>query len=249
MRQDLIFWETHWKDAKNKAVVHKELVRVILDSLDISGRRILEVGAGLGGDIMYLVNKGAKGTVVDFSKTSLSRIEKLAKEKQVPIEIIRSNARTLPFKDETFDLVFHQGLLEHFTNSLPILKEQKRVLKRRGYILVDVPHKYNLYTLYKHWKMMRNRWITPWETEFGKKDLVELLKKAGFVPQKSYYRTFYPPGFGKIIKGKLPTKLRCFVFLNRGIFHWALKFFGQRLESSPLRIFYYQNVGVVAQKL
>lgn len=248
MKQDLICWETHWKDIKNKAVVHQELVRAVLDTLDIRGKKVLEVGAGLGGDIVYLVNKGAKCTVVDFSETSLFRIEKLAKEKHAHIEIIKADAGVLPFKDETFDLVFHQGFLEHFTNPLPLLKEQKRVLKRRGYILVDVPHKYNFYTPYKHWKMKRNKWITPWETEFGIKELIALLKKAGFSYKKSYYRTFFPPGFSKIIKGELPRRIKYFDFLNQGIVHRIFKFLGQKLEVSPLRVLYCQNVGVIAQK-
>ncbi len=51
------------------------------------------------------------------------------------------DALNLPHRDEYFDVVFSLGLIEHFkkNDKYRILKEQKRVLKRGGYLICQVP--------------------------------------------------------------------------------------------------------------
>ena|GEM_PF-6113753 len=80
----------------------------------------------------------------------------------------------------SFDLIFHQGFLEHFREPGLILAEQYRVLKRGGYILVDVPQKYCLYTVRKQIAIKRGTWFAGWETQFGPRELEKLLRQAGF---------------------------------------------------------------------
>ena len=46
----------------------------------------------------------------------------------------------LPFPDETFDLIFHQDVIEHTTQPYFFLREQCRVLKKGGLIIVGTPN-------------------------------------------------------------------------------------------------------------
>jgi len=247
-RSNLDKWENLWQGKKNKPVVHQKLTETILKTMDVKDKKILEIGSGLGGDIAYLAEKGANCTAVDISQTSLKRITKLAKTKSITVKTTFCDAKDLIFKDESFDIVFHQGFLEHFKNPILLLEEQKRVLKKRGYILIDVPQKYNLYTLYKRWKKIKKQWDIPWETEFTKKELVNIIEKSGFIPQKIYYRTIFPPGIKKIIEGKFPTRIKRLAFINKGLLRKFLQFVGLKIEQSRLKSLYYQNIGIVAQK-
>jgi hypothetical protein len=59
------------------------------------------------------------------------------------------------------------------------MKEQVRVLKKAGYLIVDVPQKYNPYTLYKHRRMREGVWEYGWETEYSYSDLNKLARSLG----------------------------------------------------------------------
>ncbi len=51
--------------------------------------------------------------------------------------------RKLSFENETFDVVYSQGVLEHFSSVHESLREQLRITKVGGYIVVDVPQTFN----------------------------------------------------------------------------------------------------------
>jgi len=62
-------------------------------------------------------------------------------------------------------------VLEHFTDPAPAMREQVRVLRPGGALVVDVPQKFNVYTLRKHQAMRENRWPWGWETEYSAGEL------------------------------------------------------------------------------
>lgn len=54
--------------------------------------------------------------------------------------VVRGNATTLPFKDETFDVVIAGELIEHIPQPLLLLREIERVLRRGGVISHNSKH-------------------------------------------------------------------------------------------------------------
>lgn len=46
----------------------------------------------------------------------------------------------LPFKDNSFDIIYTSHCLEHIENIIPIIYEIQRILKKGGYFLIAVPH-------------------------------------------------------------------------------------------------------------
>jgi len=58
------------------------------------------------------------------------------------INFIISDALHLPLKDNSFDLVYSLGLLEHFSKEkrIELLKEHSRVLKNKGFIILSIPN-------------------------------------------------------------------------------------------------------------
>lgn len=187
----------------------------------------------MGGDSIYLAKKGAKVTALDFTVEALASISENAKREKVSIDTIQADAKHMPFKDETFDIVFHQGFLEHFTDPLNMLLEQKRILKRGGFIVVDVPQRFTTYTLKKHFQMILGKWFAGWEREFSINELEKLAKQANLDIVKKYGWGYY---------GKL-YKIR---YMKLG--SWYEKFW-EIIENSRTYLYLSWCIGIILQKV
>ena len=94
------------------------------------------------------MRRGANVWVVDYTPSALRLIAKQPGGDR--LLRVCGDAFQLPFADGSFDVVFHQGLLEHFREPQRLLAENARVLKRGGLLLVDVPQRWHYYTPLKH---------------------------------------------------------------------------------------------------
>lgn len=71
--------------------------------------RALDVGAGEGGDAVWLAEQGWRVTASDISQRALDRVDAEAERRGLPIECHRADANALdPFESEVFDLVSAQ---------------------------------------------------------------------------------------------------------------------------------------------
>ncbi len=104
-----------------------------LDFLQIAknSRMILEVGVGSGRMIRLLQKCGVNA---DFYVVDITEKVKYAFGHKVICD-----ARKLPFKDNSFDLVYSLGVVEHFPETAEAIKEHARVVRRGGYVLVATP--------------------------------------------------------------------------------------------------------------
>lgn len=186
-------WDEFWASSPGLDDVYANddrLVRFLLSQIDVKGKRVLEVGAGTGRDSLALARAGARVTTFDYSDESLRLLSSIAGSE---MDIVCGDALALPFADASFDIVFHQGLLEHFRQPLDLLRENHRALKPGGFLLVDVPQRYHYYTLMKHALMAANRWFAGWETEFSAGELSRLLRASGFEITGAYGSNLFPP--------------------------------------------------------
>lgn len=107
----------------------------LLRSVNISGKSVLEIGCGPGGNLLeLLVKKPSKLVGVDISSEMVS----LAKNKlPEEIDIIKINGTKLPFDNHSFDIVFTATVLQHNTDELmlkKIMQEICRVSSEKVYI-------------------------------------------------------------------------------------------------------------------
>jgi ubiquinone/menaquinone biosynthesis C-methylase UbiE len=184
-------WQSFWIEAERLSLDDVygndgRILREIFATADPRGMRVLEVGAGTGRDSLALAGAGAELVTLDYVPESLRLIRNTAKATGAQVEVVGGDGLKMPFADESFDLVFHQGLLEHFRDPLPLLRENMRVLKPGGILLVDVPQRYHYYTLGKHLLMLFDKWFAGWETEFTIGELEELVREVGLDPERSY---------------------------------------------------------------
>ena len=116
--------------------------RYIMEQLgDITGKSILDLGCGSGESSVYFAKKGAVVTGTDISPGFIDVTKKLAAHHNVGVNAQVSAAEKLPFPDNTFDVVFANGVLHHVDIS-PTMAEIKRVLKPggRGFFIEPLPY-------------------------------------------------------------------------------------------------------------
>ena len=228
------YWQKYWQSADHQPeVVHEELLRHLLSSVDIKGKKILEVGVGMGGDSLYLSEFGADVTVLDYSETALEKVGKSAEAKSLSIKTILADAKQMPFPDRSFDIVFHQGFLEHFSDPGEYLAEQCRILKSGGLLVVDVPQRYTTYTLKKHYQMKKGQWFAGWEREYSIAELKKLVTRHGFKVIDTYGWGYY-------------GKLHHLRYLKLGKWY---DYIWQCIEKTPIKLYLNFSVGLIAKKI
>jgi len=126
------------KVARAHAFLDKLFVRRAM-KLGISQGRALDVGCGSGLLSIELSRAAPKLSIfaLDLSEAMLELAERNAKEAGARnITFVRGDAKALPFKDESFDVVLSQHTLHHIPEPEGMLLEMKRMAKVGGYVLV-----------------------------------------------------------------------------------------------------------------
>jgi SAM-dependent methyltransferase len=99
-------------------------------------KKLLELGAGHGRDTIFFASNGIEVDALDYSATAIEILDKMTKEKRLPIKTQIFNVNnSLPLPDNYFDAVYSHMLLNmrfslhelHF-----IFSEIRRVLKSKG---------------------------------------------------------------------------------------------------------------------
>ena len=105
------------------------------------GKRILEIGCGMGELSVFLAKKGAEVTAIDIGPGLIKAAESLSKANKVKIKYLVANAAELPFEDEQFDCVICICVLHHLSQEdlRKAVSEFRRVLKKRGSLLLSEP--------------------------------------------------------------------------------------------------------------
>ena len=248
-------WETFWDEKQDVEEVYSNAGRVLrhLQQLtSLEGKKILEIGAGTGRDSFPLVEYGAIVYQLDYAENSLRILKRLADEQHLPVHILGADTFGLPFRDNTFDIIFHQGLLEHFRKPVAekLLIENIRVLKQGGLLLVDVPQRWHSYTVAKHILIALGKWFAGWERSFSVGELRSLLTRLGMTPVYAYGEWMYPSFFYRAFRELMkklgwtpplyPTLVKPLTFL-RGKLRTVLL-------QTPLPLHTGISIGVVAKK-
>ena len=113
---------------------------------------ILEAGCGSGGSSFYLEHafKDISITLCDISENALEFARTITPNQlRGNVEYIISDIVCMPFNDDSFDLTWNVGVLEHYTINeiLQMAAEMTRVTKIGGYVIIAIPNRRSIATL------------------------------------------------------------------------------------------------------
>lgn len=134
-----------WEDYCYKAGARPDRghrTRRLFDLVDIDhleGKKILDVGCGIGQYSVFFAMKGADVTAFDISPVGVERGKYLAKvndvEDRCRFEV--ANASAMPYADESFDIVIYHEVLHHAIKYPNVREETLRVLKPGGKVVIS----------------------------------------------------------------------------------------------------------------
>lgn len=122
-------------------------LRYLPNVVDFQGyrrRRILEVGCGIGTDLVRFARGGACVTGIDLAARSIE----LAR-RNVALHGLRAqglcvaDGEALPFEDGHFDVVYAHGVLQYAANPARLVAEAHRVLEPGGEAVFMVYNRYS----------------------------------------------------------------------------------------------------------
>jgi ubiquinone/menaquinone biosynthesis C-methylase UbiE len=133
------------------------------------GRRVLEVGCGIGTDAVSFARAGADLVAVDLSFASLALARQRLRLYELPAKLVQGNAEDLGFlPDDHFDLVYSFGVVHHTPHPERALAAIRRVLRPGGELRLMV---YNRWS----WKVLA---ICARGLARGETDLARLVRES-----------------------------------------------------------------------
>jgi SAM-dependent methyltransferase len=198
----------------------------------LEGRRVLDVGCGMG---MY-TSAFLRYTPYVFGVEI--EADRVLEARTRTRGIARAVGETLPFVDNTFDVVFSHEVLEHVADDRLCAREMVRVVRPGGQIVIFVPNRaYFFETHGIYWRgvyhfgnkplvnwlpdALRNR-LAPHVRAYTGRDLRRLFAD---LPVRVVVHTQIYPGYDNIV-ARIPRVGRFFQQMTYALEKTPLRFFG-----------------------
>jgi SAM-dependent methyltransferase len=153
-------------------------------NVTISGRSVLDLGAGLGGVAVEVVKRGGHVTAIEPGRGW----REIAQERLAQTGrgvVLGALGEALPFADDCFDLVMSRQVLEHVDNPEQVIREAYRVLKPGGYFCFSYENYLSFFE--PHYQV---RWLPLLPKKIGAVYLRRLHRDPRFLLESIHYTTF-----------------------------------------------------------
>lgn len=194
-----------------------------------SGSRILEAGCGTG-QTLSCFSRRHDTVGLDMSRRALGLSRARCRS------VLLGDIRAMPFRDNSFDLVYNSGVIEHFREpeNIGAIREMARVVKKTGTVIVIVPN--TLCPWYRAGKLvagLAKRFEFGYEENYTPGRLRRALEEAGLDVSRVFGLQVFPP---------LATRNREMAPVD-----WRRKI-GRLERVFPMKEYYAYAVGIAARK-
>lgn len=240
--------QEYFLDIERERYALQAHIKGVLAWIQWPGKRVLEVGTGVGTDARSIISFGGMYTGINVDQGSTDLTARALAAFDLPGTVQKINATTLPFPDETFDVVYSFGVLHHIPNVNAAVSEIYRVLKPGGELLVMVYNRssinYRIEILFLR-RVFRRLLMIP--------GMVTLLSMLGFPKEKMERHKELYQTFGRISDEEWlsrntdgPDNPYSRVYGSSEIEVVLNKF---RIERNEVRFFDYRHWGIVGRLL
>ena len=170
------FWTRPQSQRFHQASWSKKRIMQVLQPCLTPGKKALDAGCGSGFFSVYFCDQGMQTVALDYSDAALRATQAAAggRAQTVQADVLQENLTSrLPGR---FDLIFSDGLLEHFVpkDQDRILQQWKGLLTPAGYIVTFVPNRWS------PWELIRPFFMPGIaEMPFVLDELVDLHERNG----------------------------------------------------------------------
>jgi SAM-dependent methyltransferase len=109
----------------------------------LSGKRLLDIGAGLGESSVYFALQGASVTLVDISPQMVATALGLGRKFGVQLEGIVAGGENLNLPADTYDIVYAANTIHHVHSRASMFRQMRLALKPGGMFFSYDPLAYN----------------------------------------------------------------------------------------------------------
>jgi ubiquinone/menaquinone biosynthesis C-methylase UbiE len=193
--------ETHWeKAAKTRMGIYLTNLEIdfISKSINLPEENVIvmDVGAEAGRFSLLAANNKATVVSVDVNSYALKRL----KLKNREVNIIQADARHLPLKDETFNVVFMIEVLDYIPELDQALAECKRTLRPNASCIISFG---NRSSLKARLKAMQGK-----SYRHSYKEVIQSMPKTGVIVKRKMGYSWLP--FGRTSQnGLVPVLAWC----------------------------------------
>ena len=145
-----------WKNWKKKLIVDKKGV-------------VLDNGCGPGKLSLII----PEGNTIIGSDVSLDMLKEAKKRINF---VVRAMSEKLPFKDNTFDVVYTDSMLHHLKNPIEGVKEVRRVLKKDGIGVFSETHAALINRRLRRNAYRNREKFSEWHKNFEKEELISVIE-------------------------------------------------------------------------
>ena len=109
-----------------------------------AGASLLEIGCGMGSDLLQFARGGALCTGIDLTPRSIDITRHRFALYDQKASLMISDGEHLPFKSNSFDVVYSNGVLHHTPDTAGAIQEVHRVLRPGGVAKIMLYHRNSL---------------------------------------------------------------------------------------------------------
>lgn len=113
----------------------------------LKGKRVLEIGCGLGLHSQLMAEAGARLTSIDLTPRAVGLTQKRLALKDIQSDVRVMDAENMEFEANEFDFIWSWGVIHHSAQTERIVSEVFRVLKPSGEFRSMVYHKRSINAL------------------------------------------------------------------------------------------------------
>ncbi len=130
---------------------------------NFSGKKVLEIGVGLGADHQKFAECGAKLVGIDLTARAINHTQHRFQRFGLTSLLQVADAEHLPFDDEEFALVYSWGVLHHSPHTEQAIHEVWRVIKPGGVTKIMIYHTWSFvgFMLWIRYALLKVKPFTP----------------------------------------------------------------------------------------
>lgn len=142
--------------------------------------KVLEIGCGTGNVSSFLSRKGYEATGCEYYYKAIKRV-------WPGFRIVQGDANSLPFEDNSFDIVGLFDVIEHFQDDIKPMREAVRVCRKGGIVAITVPAGEELWSWFDETSLHKRRY-----TIAGLKEVFSEVKINPLLIEYMFMSLFLP---------------------------------------------------------